>query len=139
MNSQPEPAAAIQPSAAVALQDLRTVLLAHKLRRISGQHLCSLAVTTPSPFLEVDCGTGLRYLQSMRQTAMRLGGWKSRVQPLSRGHVSTVFERVQAAGRRAEVLRTWRTGIASLRKEPRFVLHLPLCTHLSASAWGCSK
>ena len=76
--------------------------------------------------LDVDCGAGLRHLHGMRADAMRIGRWKSRMQPLQRGHIARLFDRVQATGHRREVQRTWHTGIGQLRREPRFVLHLPL-------------
>lgn len=117
---------------AVALDDLRTVLVAHKLRRRASGRLATLAVTTPAPMLQVDCCGGKHYLQVMRAEAMRIGNWKSRVGPLQRGHIARLFDRVQARGRRAEVQRTWHTGIGQLRREPRYVLHLPLRAELAA-------
>jgi hypothetical protein len=112
---------------AVALEDLRTVLVAHQLRRRAAGRLAPLAVTTPAPMLEVDCSSaGQRHLQTMRETAQRIGHWKSRVGPLQRGHIARLFDRVQCVGRSREVQRTWHTGIGQLRREPRYTLHLPL-------------
>lgn len=113
----------------VALQDLRTVLVAHQLRRHQralSPFSAPLAVTTAAPLLWVDCCDGTHYLKTMRAEAIRMGNWKSRVSPLQRGHIARLFDRTQARGRRAEVQRTWGTGIGPLRREPRYVLHLPL-------------
>lgn len=116
----------------VALEDLRTVLFAHKVRRRASTPLASFAVMTAPALFEVDCSNGRTPPQSTRQYAMRMASHKARVQPLQRGHIGRLFDRVQARGRRAEVLRTWHTGIGHLRREPQYTLHLPLPQQESA-------
>lgn len=109
---------------AVPLEDLRLVLFAHRLRRRTGPPIAPLAVMTPASLVEVDCSNGRTPSAGLRAAAMNLPH-KSRVTPLQRGWVCRLFNRVQAQGR-AEVLKTWRTGVAALRREPQHVLHLPL-------------
>lgn len=111
---------------AVALEDLRTVLFAHKLRRRTAMPIAGLAVMTAPTLFEVDCSSGARHMDATRRAAMRLGAMKARVQPLQRGNVAHLFERVQARAGRREVQRTWQAGIGQLRREPRYTLHLPL-------------
>jgi hypothetical protein len=109
---------------AVPVEHLRTVLIAHKLRRRTTPPIAPMAAMTAAPALEVDCSSGRTPRSTLLQAAMRMPA-TPRVQPLQRGWIGRVFNRTQAHGRR-EVLRTWHTTISTLRREPQYSLHLPL-------------
>lgn len=105
----------------ILADDLVTVLAAHHLRRSTGGRTCQLAALTPAPLVETDCH---RRPPSARELSTAQAMPTVRVvAPLQRGHIASLANRVQGRRGRAEVLRTWRTGIATLRHENPYVLH----------------
>lgn len=108
-------------AATIRTADLQLVLAAMKLRRHTAGRTCMLAALTPSPVLDCDCSNGRPVSDTWRQQSLRLGYSGPRIGPVHRGWISRVFERVACRGRR-EVVKTWGTGIRTLRAEPRYAL-----------------
>jgi hypothetical protein len=111
-------------SAATILADeLKLVLVAHRLRRRTAGRTCALCVMSAAPLIEVDCVRNSHWTRpGLAAEAQRLANQRLGAQPLSRGHISHLYDRVRRERGLPEVKRTWRTGLRSLRAEPRHVL-----------------
>lgn len=110
-------------NATFSLDSLHTLLASVRLRKYSGGRTCLLAAMSLAPRLECDCHNGRRVPDSWRDMVARAGTSRVSVQPISRGHIQHVIDRVARNGGRAEVLRTWGCGVRALRAEPRYTLH----------------
>lgn len=112
------------PTATIRASDLPLVLAAAKLSRWTKGRTCQLAALSAGPVIEVDCRSSSRWTRpGLIDAAKRFGISPARVTPMHRGHIALVYERVNRERGRAEVLRTWGTGIRALRAEPRYVLN----------------
>lgn len=109
------------PHQTIRAQDLHLVLAAHKLRRWNGGASCQLAALTARPLLETDCHH--RPPRARELADARRMPKQAYLGPLQRGHMASLANRVQGLRGRAEVLRTWGVGIATLRREPAYILH----------------
>lgn len=109
-------------TATIRAQDLTLLLAAVRIRRHTAGRTCLLAALSEHPLLECDCHFGHRPSPDRIQRSRQLGLSHCTVAPLNRGFIGLVFERTARQGGRREVMRTWGTGIRSLRAEPRYTL-----------------
>ena len=105
----------------ILADDLVTVLAAHKLRRWNGGASCQLATLTARPLVDTDCHRRPPTTSELAN-AKRMPK-RTYLGPLQRGYIASLANRVQGLRGRAEVLRTWGVGIATLRREPAYVLN----------------
>lgn len=123
----PDVAVPLQPGTlahpSIPASDLNLVLFSFKMRQRSGGRTCILAAVTPGPMVEVDCRRGGPPSAELLRVAEKTAGRGIRVGPIQRGNISLLYERTLRQWGRAEVVKTWGTGIRALRAEPRFVLH----------------
>jgi hypothetical protein len=111
-------------TATIRATDLPLVLAAAKLRRRNAGRTCQLAALSAGPAIQVDCASNSQWTRpGLRDEARRIGLSQSRILPMQRGHIAQVYERINRAHGRREVLRTWGAGIRALRAEPRYVLN----------------
>lgn len=108
--------------ATIPAKDLDLLLVTAKLMRHSDK-LARFCLMSRAPLVE----TGCRSTARQRRDAVRYGLASISLQPMRRGDIAEVYERVAREGGRAEVLRTWGVGIRALRLEPRH--------HLKPCAW----
>jgi len=112
------------PNLTIRAADLPLVLAAAKMRHRNGGRTCQLCALTPAPVIQVDCATNSYWTRAgLAADARRFGLSPARVMPMLRGHIALVYERINRAHGRSEVLRTWGAGIRTLRAEPRHVLN----------------
>lgn len=110
-------------AATIRADALQLVLTAAKLRRHTAGRTPALCVLSPGPVIQVDCGSTSRHTRpGLIAQAQRIGTAALHAQPLQRGHISSLYERVRRERGLAEVRRTWRAGLRALRAEPRYVL-----------------
>lgn len=109
-------------TATIPAKDLDLLLATAKLNRLNPK-LARFCLMSRAPMVETGCRSTARH----RREAVRFGLASIALQPMRRGEIAEVYERVAREGGRAEVLRTWGTGIRTLRLEPRH--------HLKPAAW----
>lgn len=100
--------------ATIPAKDLDLLLATTKLMRRNDK-MARFCLMSRAPLMETDCRSTAR----ARCDAVRYGLVSVSLQPMRRGGMAEVYERVAREGGRAEVLRTWGVGIRALRLEPR--------------------
>lgn len=106
----------------IRLQDLELALVSAKMRHNNLGRTCLLAAMTEQPAIEVDChkrNVRLADIDRARQHGLR----RSFCQPMTRGHIATLIERVRWQRGLPEIRKTWGTGIRALLAEPKYVLN----------------
>lgn len=111
-------------TATIRADDLKLVLGAAKLRRWNHGSTGQFCALSAGPVIEVDCATASRWTRpGLADDVRRYGLSPARFTPMQRGHIALAYERTNRERGRAEVLRTWGTGIRALRAEPRYVFN----------------
>lgn len=109
-------------SLSIRLQDLELALVSAKMRRNNQGRTCLLAAMTEQPAIEVDC-----HKRNVRpadiERARQYGLCRAMCQPMDRGHIATLIERVRWQRGLPEIRKTWGTGIRALLAEPKYVLN----------------
>jgi hypothetical protein len=106
----------------IRANDLQLVCVAAKARRLLGT--CQLCALSEHPAIEISCRDHSRgYSAGYVERAKRYGLSPARVQPMKRGDIGRVYERVQREHGRREVVKTWGVGIRALQAEPLYVLN----------------
>lgn len=110
------------PEASIRLQDLELALVSAKMRRNNHGRTCLLAAMTEQPLVKVDC-----HKRNVRpadiERARQYGLCRAMCQPMDRGHIATLIERVRWQRGLPEIRKTWGTGIRALLAEPKYVLN----------------
>lgn len=108
-------------TATIPADKLDLLLASAKLRRWNHGRTAQFCVLSAGPVLTTHCHD--RHRAGIREQAPRFGVSRAIFQPLQRGGIAELFERVRLAHGLEEVRRTWGTGIRALRAEPRYVLN----------------
>lgn len=108
---------------AIRADDLRLVLVSHKLRRHTNGRTALFCAMTPPLLLAVACGTQRHHSDEYIADAKRIGRAPAYCGPMQRGTLYKLYERIRYTQGLAEVRRTWRTGLRALRAEPRYVIN----------------
>lgn len=112
------------PAAAISVAGLRLALMSARARRLFEGRTPLLCTLSDRPILQVDCASSSHWTRpGLIQEARRLGASRLEAEPLPRGHIARLYERVRLEHGLPEVRRTWRAGLRALRAEPRHVLH----------------
>lgn len=108
----------------IPAKDLDMVLAARRAARHNG-NLAKFCIMSRRPIIEIGCRCSSHSKLAKREAAARFGLTPGGIQPMERGQIGELYERVKAEHGRATVVRTWGTGIRALRGEPRFTFKGP--------------
>lgn len=108
--------------ASIPLDQLQLALVTAKARKRNSGRTGQFCVLTAAPVVQVDCHTRWARATVMAEARYRAPR-EALMQPMMRGHINTLYQRVRREHGLAEVRRTWRTGIKALLAEPAYVLN----------------